>query len=181
MLETILLEIKDEFPKFRVIRKDESTFMKIISLLLKVITFGAMNKFMSDFTTTVGYKVYVPTTWDLMPEISRAIVMRHERIHMRQRQRLGWFLFSVAYLFLPLPIGLAYFRARFELEAYAESIRASADYYGSDSIKNSEFQSFIVGHFTTSEYVWCWPFKSMVEGWIKDVVEDVVREREGKI
>ena len=44
---------------------------------------------------------------------------------------------GVLYMLVPLPMGLAYFRARFEKEAYAETIRAAAEVWGREYARQS--------------------------------------------
>src|SRR5437764_14588221 len=39
-------------------------------------------------------------------------------------------LMAILYVLLPLPVGLAWFRAYFEKEAYAETIRVAAEVWG---------------------------------------------------
>ena len=123
-LNKILTETKLEFPDFEIIEKKDSTLMKVIDVCLKVITLGQMNKFMTGFITTLGQKVYVTDSWKQGSLIRQTEILRHERIHMRQAKKYGRFLFSFLYLMVPLPAGLAYFRKKFEQEAYEESMRA---------------------------------------------------------
>ena len=52
-----------------------------------------------------------------MSDIARTVLLRHERVHLRQRRRYGFLPFAILYLIPLLPLGLAYFRARFEWEA----------------------------------------------------------------
>ena len=108
--EALLVEIKKEFPDFDIIKKTDSKLMKLIDVCLKVITFGQMKTFMTNFITTLGVKVYVTEKWESSRLVDKVEVLRHERIHMRQGKKYGRFLFSFLYLLFPLPVGLAYFR-----------------------------------------------------------------------
>src|SRR3972149_9289554 len=121
-LAELEIAIRKEFPGFLIKKKTDSRMMRAIDLFLKIITFGQMKKFMSSFITTVGEVVYVPDNWDGKTEQNRMIVLRHERIHMRQAKRYTRPLFSFLYLFFPLPTVFAYFRMRLEREAYEESM-----------------------------------------------------------
>lgn len=161
-LELLQRNITLEFPFFTIVKKDQSPFMKLIGFVLLCITFGKMRTFMTTFTTTVGYTVYVPNDWESRPEPSRAITLRHERAHMRQRRERGMFTFTFLYLFV-LPAVRAFYRARFEQEAYEESLRAMVEYYGEGSLASNRDR--IVGHFTSSEYFWMWAKRVDIEKW----------------
>lgn len=163
-LRALTREISDEFPAFCIVKKQDSRFMKMIDLVLRVITLGKMSTYMTDFITTMGTTVYVPEYWDQMPETSRMTVLRHERVHMRQARQYGRLWFSLLYLLVPLPLGLAYFRMKFEREAYEESIAAMFEYYGPKVFTNEVKQNFL-RHFTSAEYFWMWPFPRSLERW----------------
>jgi len=169
-----LLELEEtirvEFPDYRLLKKSESKLMTVINAFLKVITFGQMKAFMEDFVTTIGNTVYVPDKWATWPTHSKMTVLRHERVHMRQSLKYGRLLYSFLYLFFPLPIGLAYFRMKLEREAYEESLRAYAEYYGLQALQDAKIKDSMVGHFTTAEYFWMWPFKGYMSKWYDDSV-----------
>jgi hypothetical protein len=162
-----------EFPDFEVISKSKSTLMKLINFLLLVITFGKMNSFMTRFTTTMGTKVYVPDEWHDRPVESRLIVLRHERVHMRQAKKYGRLLFSLMYMALPFPVVFAYYRRKFEQEAYEESLIAMKEYYGNLVLKNPGIRTSMIEHFTTAEYYWAWPWKKSIESWFDKFVSSL--------
>jgi len=166
-LEQLTTEIVTEFPKFRVVKKSESFLMKAINAFLLVITFWQMKAFMTRFITTVGTTVYVPDDWNEQTEIDRMIVLRHERVHMRQKQKYGMFLFSLLYLFIPLPGAFAYYRRKFEQEAYEESMWALVDLTpnGLDILATESYREQMVHHFTSSEYFWTWLGREELEDW----------------
>jgi hypothetical protein len=172
-LDELLAEITKEFPTFELIPKSGSTFMKVLDFLLKLITFWQMNSFMTTFTTTIGEKVYTSSSWEVLTEVSKIITLRHERVHMRQKKKYTSFGFSFLYLFFPLPIGLAYFRKKFEMEAYAETIRSLALYHTLSVVKRVKVRGWLIDHFLTSQYFWMWPFRSSVERWYDGVVEEL--------
>lgn len=163
--DELLDNIRAEFPSFEVCPKTESRLITVIDVLLRAITFGSTKDFMTRYTTTIGTTVYTPTSWDSMPETSRMTILRHERVHMQQAQLYGRLLFSLLYLFWPLPLGLAYYRAKFEMEAYTETLQAQYEYHGEAAIVSALNKQFIVGQFTSGAYGWMWPFKSKVEAW----------------
>lgn len=169
-LDQLKSEIFSEFPHFQVIEKQKSFKMKAINVFLKIITFGQMKTFMVDFVTTVGQKVYVPTKWATWPEKSKLTILRHERVHMRQAQKYGRFLFSFLYLFFPFPTLVAYYRMKFEREAYTESLVAMAEYFGKDYLNDQRVKESMFRHFTSSEYFWMWPWKKSLEKWYSETL-----------
>lgn len=147
----------------RIKKKSDSMLMKVIDLFLKVITFGKMNTFMTGFITTIGTTVYVTNTWE--PSPSRAVTLRHEMVHMEQSRRYTWPLYAFLYLFVFLPGGLAYFRAKFEKEAYEESMYGALQVHGAAVLTRDAYRENIIGHFTSAEYFWMWPFRESMDKW----------------
>jgi len=174
--EKLLIEIRTEFCDFEIIKKSQSKFMKILNAGLKMITLGSLKNFMNDFITTVNDKVYVPDNWDSYSNATKAITLRHERVHMRQAKKIGKIKFSLAYLLFPLPTVFSYFRTKMEQEGYEESIKAYYEYYGSKFFTQTLKQE-IVSNFTTSRYFWMWPWKSQIENWYDDVVKNITNEK----
>ena len=173
--EDLLKSIALEFPDFKLVKKTDSKLMILIDVLLKVLTFGKMKKFMNQFITTLGNTVYVPDDWDDSSSSSKAITLRHERVHMRQSKKMGRFAFSIAYLFLPVPVLFAAYRRKFEMEAYEESLRAYNEYYGKKFFTPA-LKEHVVKHFTSAEYFWMWPWKESIEQWYDNVVEEITKE-----
>ena len=159
----LVQDVEREFPKFSIATKSTSRLMKIINICLMIITFGQMRRFMTHYFTTIGYTLYVPETWGTMEVIAKAVLLRHERVHMRQRKKYGMLLFSFLYLLFPLPTIFAYYRMKFEWEAYTESMRAYVEYYGLHFVQESKVRSNIISHFTSAEYFWMWPWRSGME------------------
>jgi hypothetical protein len=77
---------------------------------------------------------------------------------------------AVLYLLVPLPMGLAWFRAHFEKQAYAESIRAAAEVWGPDHPRRPEFRRHVIEQFTGAAYGWMWPFRRGLERWYDQVL-----------
>lgn len=171
-LDILEESIAREFPKFKVVKKSDSWLMKAIGAVLFVCTLGKQRTFMTDYYTTIGYTVYVPANWETTPEVSRIIMLRHERVHMRQRAKYGMFLFTLLYVFLPLPGGLAYFRYKFEAEAYEETTRAVVELQpdGLQEVRSPEYRAIITGEFLTAGYFWMWPFKKTINVWYDGVL-----------
>ena len=157
--DDLLTEIRDEFPLFRLAYKKDSWWAPLLG-----------NSFMRSYLTIIGFTVWLPTNFDLLSETNKCIALRHERVHMRQMRKLGsvW-LFWLLYLFLPLPFGLAWFRANFEKEAYQETLRSYRYYYGTiPGYLRPFFRKQFLGWF----YGWMWPFPSVVDRWYDEVLNE---------
>jgi len=178
ILDDVVAEVKGEYPDFRIVYKGESALMGAIGWFLLVVTFGAQRSFMKSYVTTIGHTVYVPDPWDSWNEVSKVVLLRHERVHMRQQGRYGKVLFSFLYAVPFLPMFLSYFRARFELEAYTESIRANVELRGPEYVLDQGFKDWLVSQFITGAYGFMWPFRKTVERWVTDAVEKAVAERQ---
>jgi hypothetical protein len=170
--EQLVADVKKEFPDFKIVYKNESNFMKTIDTLLRIISFGKMKSFMTSFITTIGNVVYVPQGWDSKSPPTKAITLRHERVHMRQSARIGRIAFSLLYLLAPVPAFLAYYRTKFEKEAYEESLVALKEYYG-DRFFTQELKEQIISHFTSAEYIWMWPWRRSLERWYDAAVDRI--------
>ena len=70
------------------------------------------------------------------------------------------------YGLFPLPLGLAWGRAKLEWEAYAETLRATAEVYGVDGAKKPELGDEILRRFVGPDYGWMWPFPKVIRGWL---------------
>ena len=84
---------------------------------------------------------------------------------------------AVLYIFLPLPMGLAYFRARLEQEAYAETIRAAAEVWGQDVVRGASYRAHIIEQFVGPSYGWMWPFRKALERWYDQILAGLGDER----
>lgn len=170
--EQLLASMHAEFPGFRIIPKAESRFQKLIHRALLVVTFGQMRDYLSSYHTTLGEKIYVCEGWDEKSEVDRYILLVHERIHIQQFKRFTWPGMAFLYLVVPLPMGLAYCRARFEMEAYAETIRATGTMYGADHVRAADFRERIISQFMGPSYGWMWPFRKQLERWYARILEE---------
>lgn len=169
----IISELKSEFPGFKISKKSDSKLMIVINFMLKIITFWRMKEFMKNFITTIGTTVYVPMEWETWTPIEKIIVLRHERVHMRQGMKYGNFLFKLMYLLL-LPTVIT-FRSKFEMEAYEETIRGNLEYYGERAF-SLEYREKMISHFTSSQYFWMDPCRQNVVSWYDKVVNNSLSE-----
>ena len=171
--ERLISEMQEEFPGFRLVPKRESALSKLIDLGLRLLTFGAQREFMTRYHTVLGSTLYTPSAWETTPDVDRLIVLRHERVHLRQRRRLSFPLMAFLYLIPFFPVGLAYGRARLEWEAYEETLSATAELRGLEAIRSNELREQIVRRFTGADYAWMWPFRRAVEGWYDHAVRRI--------
>jgi hypothetical protein len=97
---------------------------------------------LGDVWTTVGRTIYFPRPqW-----VSRRLAtVEHEIVHVEQWRKWGPLLWLTYLLGLPLPIGLAWFRYRWEREAYLVQLDAGAS------------PEDIVDVLCGPLYLWCWP------------------------
>lgn len=168
--EGLMAQLLREFPDFRLVYKSSSTLMRGIDTFLRVITFGRMYRFMTDYVTTIGNTIYVTDKWSSLDGWSRSTTLRHERVHMRQRQRMGNLCYVFTYLFWPLPVVFAVGRRNLEREAYEETLRSYFEYFGSRVPYIDSVRDRIVGEFLGPDYFWMWPFRESVERWYDEVL-----------
>jgi hypothetical protein len=162
--------LRAELPGFRIVRKDESPLHRAIHHALVVVTLGRMRSYLDSYQTTIGKTVYVTSDWDDWPADRRYVTLRHEAVHLRQFRKLTLPVMAVLYLLVPLPMGLAYFRARFEMEAYAESIRAAAEVWGLSYPSATGYRNQVIDQFMGPSYGWMWPFRGALERWYDGVL-----------
>lgn len=172
----VLREIQDEFPRFDIIRKSESGWMKAADIALKIITLWRMKTFMTSFITTMGDDIFVPDSWfdvDKDP-ITKAITLRHERVHFRQQLKMGRWKFTFRYFWFPTVWAKG--RRDIEQEAYAETLRAWVDYRGLGVLKDDGLKEHIVNQFLSPNYFWTWPWREDIENWYDAVATDIHME-----
>jgi hypothetical protein len=165
VLDDFIRELNGEFPNFKIVEKKNSRFSKAIALALKIITFGGQSAYMSRYYTVIGDTLYVPEGWDEVDPVDAVITLRHERIHLRQRRRYTMVGMTLIYLLFPVPLGLAYGRARIEWEAYTETLRATLELRGRDAVLRGALRDRILTQFTSAAYGWMWPFRSQLNRW----------------
>ena len=173
--DALCAALRGEFPRFRVVKKSDSRLHRAIHYGLVVLTFGGMRAYLTDYVTTIGQGVYVSSDWDLRSDDDRWSTLRHEAVHLRQFRRYTLPGMAFLYLLLPLPLGVAWFRAKFEQEAYAESIRCAFEQHGLAYVKTGSFREHILEQFTGPSYGWMWPFRNSLNRWYDGVVATLAR------
>jgi hypothetical protein len=172
--ERLLADILREFPDFGIRRKRASALQRAIAAALQIVTLGGQRGYLSAYHTVLFGKLYVSDAWDRMDDAARYILLRHERVHLRQRRRLGDLLLALVYLLPVLPVGLAWGRARIEWEAYVETIRATAQVHGLSAARALEPE--IVRRYIGPDYAWMWPFPGTVRRWFREAITDIEAE-----
>lgn len=175
--DALVAALRVEFPRFRIVRKDRSPLHRAIHRALIVLTFGQMRTYLDSFQTTIGRTVYVTADWDDRDPDERYVTLRHEAVHLRQFRRFTLPGMALLYVLLPLPMGLAWCRAAFEKEAYAESIRAAAEVWGPEYPRRRAYRDHVIGQFTGPSYGWMWPFRAHLERWYDRVLATAPRAR----
>src|SRR5690606_30517173 len=104
------------------------------------------------------------------------ILLRHERVHLRQRRRYGTIGMGLLYLLPFFPLGLAYGRARIEWEAYRETLRATAELAGLARARDAALRERIITRFTGPDYGWMWPFRRTIERWYDAAIAELERD-----
>lgn len=171
--EPFLAEIREEFPSFEILPKRDSPLQRAIHVALVMITFGGMRTYLTRYHTVLFGKLWVPDSWDSMTDVDRYVLLRHERVHLRQRARMGEVGMAFVYLVPFFPLGLAYGRARIEWEAYTETILATFETEGLAAAKR--LKKPIADRFVGPDYGWMWPFRKSVERWFDAVISEIER------
>ncbi|CAN5916903.1 hypothetical protein BH11MYX3_BH11MYX3_27290 [soil metagenome] len=168
--DALVTALRAEFPRFRIVRKDQSPLHRAIHYALIGLTFGRMRTYLDSFQTTIGRTVYVTADWDEIDADQRYVTLRHEAVHLRQFRKFSVPGMAILYVLLPLPMGVAWFRAYFEKEAYAESIRAAAEVWGPAHPRRPAYREYVIGQFLGPSYGWMWPFRKQLERWYDHVL-----------
>ena len=170
-------EIRVEFPSFAIRKKRTSLLQRAIHVVLAVLTLGGQRVYLTQYHTVLFGTLWVPDAWDAMSDADQYILLRHERVHLRQRARMGDVVMTFVYLVPFFPLFFAWGRARIEWEAYAETVRATAEVLGIDAAAN--LRAHIIKRFTGPEYGWMWPFPGTVNRWFDEALADVRAELGG--
>ena len=171
--DALVAALRVEFPRLRIVRKDQSRLHRAIHYALIGLAFGRMRSYLDSFQTTIGGTIYVTSDWDDWDPDQRYVTLRHEAVHLRQFRKYTLPGMAVLYVLLPLPMGLAWFRAHFEKEAYAESVRAAAEVWGPSHPRSASYRAYIIGQFTGAAYGWMWPFRAGLGRWYDRVLATV--------
>jgi hypothetical protein len=171
--DALVAALRAELPGFRIVRKDRSRLHRAIHWALFALTFGQMRNYLDAYHTTIGRTIYVTADWDDWDADRRYVTLRHEAVHLRQFRTFTIPGMALLYVLVPLPMGLSWCRAAFEKAAYAESIRAAAEVWGSSYPRRPEYRAHVVEQFVSSSYGWMWPFRASIERWYDSVLANL--------
>lgn len=155
------------------VSKEQSLLCRVIDRILKLISFGKMNSFMTDYVTTIGNTIYVPANWSSWPKQTQEEIVSHEMVHVEQQKRHGAFLFACMYLFLPFPIFFAKWRLEFEMEAYAQTCLHK--FQNSGPVRRATID-WIVEQMTGPSYLWTWLSPKEVEALLRKKVQAITSQ-----
>lgn len=154
-------------------------FWKTIHYVVMIVTLGFNRTFLNGYYTTLGNVVGVPDGFDRACEknpLHVAEVIEHENIHINQAKRwglgyvwLGYIPYAICYLLLPVPFLFAYFRYRFEREAYAHGINFYLQFYPDARERRI---AHAVANLCGGEYAWTWIIRSQVDRWFREHVHE---------
>ena len=173
-LDAILAELRVEFPTFRIAKKRQSYLQRAIHVALAILTLGGQRIYLTHYHTVLFGTLWVPDAWDEMTDDDRYILLRHERVHLRQRRRMGDVVMTFLYLVPFFPLFLAYGRARIEWEAYIETLRATAEVHGPETAE--ALRPSIKARFVGPDYGWMWPFPATIDRWFDEAMADIRAE-----
>ena len=145
-----------------VLSKRDSRLCRLLDRALRWVTLGGQDRFLSEYVTTLGRRVYVPDGWEDVPAGHRYTVLRHEAVHVEQFRRWTWPGMVLLYLLLPLPVGFAAGRAWLEWQGYRETLTATWQLYGPQAARSRALRDDIVARFTGPDYGWMWVRGTMV-------------------
>ena len=171
--DALLGEIRAEFPSFEILPKRASRLQRAIDRVLFAVTLGGQRVYLTRYHTVMFGKLWVPDAYGAMGDVDRYVLLRHERVHLRQRARMGDLVMGFVYLVPLLPLGLAWGRARIEWEAYVETIRATAETRGREAAE--ALRPEIVRRFTSADYGWMWPFPGVIDKWFDAAMREIPR------
>lgn len=179
-LKQLLADFASRSKPIYVVKKSEFWHQRAAGKALFLVTFGGQRTYLSHYVTTLGHTIYVPDDFDTWSPVHAIEVLRHEAVHVMQFERLGWLGMILLYGVLPLPMGLSWFRARLEWEAYEETFWAIAEIEGIEAAQSPELRAQIVRRFTGPDYGWMWPFPRTIERWIDETLREIEKTPDGK-
>lgn len=179
-LKQLIADFKARSRPIYVVKKSEYWHQRAAGKALFLVTFGGQNTYLSHYVTTLGHTIYVPDDFDSWSPVHAIEVLRHEAVHVAQFERYGWIGMILLYGIFPLPMGLAWFRARLEWEAYQETFWAIAEIEGLQAAQAPELRAQIIRRFTGPDYGWMWPFPRTIERWIDETLREIEKTPDGK-
>ncbi len=176
LLQLVWKKILIETPQYFVKIKVENRFQCLMNKVARVFN----KRYNSHYTTTFYPGIYVPHSFKRWRPSRIVELFDHERIHLLQYQRVGG---TVPFLFLynlvPFPALIAYFRYKWEKEAYERTIVHLYHWKGETYLRSKYFiEEVMIPRLNGPEYGFTWFNKDAIRKWISETVDKVVN---GKI
>ncbi|MHA1869375.1 MAG: hypothetical protein ACTSXF_00365, partial [Promethearchaeota archaeon] len=100
-------------------------------------------------------------------------ILLHERIHIRQESKFGLIVWTLIYMLVPLPAMLAYFRRKWESEAYEIDIYRAYKEKGRKYILGKKYMTNLLNQFCGPFYFFTWYKKSDIYNWVVDFLNKI--------
>jgi hypothetical protein len=181
---------KDELQKFSrgfeksaVLMTKDNWFCKFIAFVLQILTGTPYADNMKYFAMTVGPLIFIPKEWGGDMSLNKTLV--HECRHITQMKAFGLFihpwiglpLYTLVYLLLFFPVGLAWFRYRFELDAdtaefrYLYSLDTGSEFIASMKGYIEDRVEYRAQDLSDGTYGWAWFYYFVKRGYEKKASE----------
>ncbi|NJL53697.1 hypothetical protein HC928_00230 [bacterium] len=161
-------------------QKSSRWYWRFLGFLLRIVSFGKID-FMNDFQTVIGNRIGVTPSWKHFDYAMKYATLLHELEHIKEYKKFGFgnvwvgvVVFGFLYLFFPLPVGLAWFRARAEKAGYEQSLRAYMRTHGYDAA--AQAKDHVIKQFTSANYLWMWPFPKQLSKWFDSALVRIAEE-----
>jgi hypothetical protein len=140
----------------------EGAWWRFCASFMTAITFGSDRAFL-NYTTTYWKTIAVPASWDLWTPESKLETLVHELVHVEQARKLS-ILFWFLYILFPFPVGCAWFRYKFERDAYLAGYRVAVRYGQDKAVLADEGAGLLSG----ASYGYAWPFRKKIYDWFME-------------
>lgn len=161
--------LRVEFPKLEISDKRPWWLRFVFKLP------GIKKLYWNNATQAIGMNIWLSDRWNQMSPFSKLSVLRHERQHLIWFRRHTTILAAFLYLLVFFPIGLAYYRARFERAGYQESVRTRVQYFGASQRVKDDCWEMYKRVFTGWMYLKMWPFPKRIRKWFEEDWAEAVR------
>lgn len=176
-VEEILSAIQATNPEFKFVGRDQEGWHRLdwqlwtVWVGLKIMGLFNPNfvkRWNERYVAVTSRHMLFPTKPTDFSDFHRYVTLRHEYIHIRDRQKHPlWFPFSYV-MVLPLVWTM---RSHWELRGYTANMIVEFEERGHVSDATLDH---IEKQFTTDRYLWMWPFKKRVRAHLEDVRQKVM-------
>lgn len=173
-VNTHLKELFTNLPYGAKIVPKTGWFWKLINIIIIILSRGKNRRFLTDYVTTIGNRIAVPPEkFKTLPPLEALALLEHELVHVKQAKAyglgniyLGTVIWGALWLLAPIPSGLAYFRYKFEREAYLKQAQVRILHMGHED--TIEWIEWVVKELSGPSYIWAWPFPNKIREWFKN-------------